>query len=163
MEDAIWSFKVQDHVFYNQERSTTVGVCILWTNPTRSGTSPLSGSKMIWSPHIETVTSRANKVLGLIKQNLWNCATSVKVTVYTTLVRPKLPYACSTWDPQYQKDKATLERVQQKAAACSVHGNCDRTMSMTGMLQDLQWDTLETMKRKARLSTIIQDAPQPPT
>ena len=110
-------------------------------------------NKMRWSPHIETITSRANKVLGLIKRNLWNCPKSVKETVYMTLVRPNLQYACSAWDPHYQKDKAALERVQRKAARF-VTGNYDRTTSVMEMLQDLQWDTLETMRRHTRLSTI---------
>ena len=50
------------------------------------------------SPHIEVITSTWNNVLGLIKRNMWNCPKSVKETAYTTLVRPKLQYACSAWD-----------------------------------------------------------------
>ena len=73
-------------------------------------------NKMSWSPHIEVISSRANNVLGLIKRNLCNCPKSVKETMYTTLVRPKLHYACSAWDPYYKKDKAALERVQRKVA-----------------------------------------------
>ena len=110
-------------------------------------------NKMRWSPHIETVTSRANKVLGLIKRNLWNCPKSVRETVYTTLVRPKFQYAYNAWDPHYQKDKAALESVERKAAR-SVTGKYDRATRVTEILQDLQWDTLETMRRHARLSTI---------
>ena len=47
-------------------------------------------NKMRWSPHVETITSKANKVLGLIKRNLWNCPKTVKETAYKSLVRPKL-------------------------------------------------------------------------
>ena len=75
-------------------------------------------NKMRWSPHIETITSKANKVLGLIKRNLWNCPKSVKETAYKTLVRPKLQYACSAWDPHYQKDKAALERLSTIYKMC---------------------------------------------
>ena len=46
--------------------------------------------KMRWSPPIEVISPRANKVLGLIKRTLWNCPKSVRETAYTTLVRPKL-------------------------------------------------------------------------
>lgn len=53
------------------------------------------------------------------------------------------------------KDRAALERVQRKAARF-VTGNYDRTTSVTEMLQDLQWDTLETMRRHARLSTMYK-------
>ena len=77
----------------------------------------------------------------------------MKETTYKTLVRPKLQYACSAWDPHHQKDKAALERIQRKAARF-VTGNYDRTTSVTEMLQDLQWDTLEMMRRHARLSTV---------
>ena len=62
-------------------------------------------------------------------------------------MRPKLQYACSAWDPHYQKDKAALERVQRKVA-CFVTENYNRTASMTAMLQDLKWDTLETVRRE---------------
>ena len=110
---------------------------------------------MRWSPHIAMITFRENNVLGFIKRNLWNCLKSMKKTAYTTLVRPKLQYACSTWEPHYQKDKAALERVQRKAARF-VTGNYDRTASMTAMLQDLKWDTLEAMRRHARLSTMFK-------
>ena len=54
-----------------------------------------------------------------------------------------------------QKDKAALERIQRKAARF-VTGNYDRTANVTEKLQDLQWDTLETMTRQARLSTIYK-------
>ena len=70
-------------------------------------------------------------------------------------MRPKLQYACSAWDLHHQKDRATLERIQRKAARF-VTGNYDRTTCVTEMLQDLQWDTLETMRRHARLSTIYK-------
>ena len=42
-------------------------------------------NKMRWSPHIETITSRANKALGLIKGNLWNCPKSVKETLMSSV------------------------------------------------------------------------------
>ena len=113
---------------------------------------------MRWSPHVETITSKANKILGLIKRNLWNCPKTVKETALLwgrSLVRPKLQYVCSAWDPHHQKDKAVPERIQRKAAPF-VTENYDRTTSVTEMLQDLQWDTLETMRRHARLSTVYK-------
>ena len=47
-------------------------------------------NKRRWSPHVETITSKAKKVLELIKRNLWNCPKTVKETSYKTLVKPKL-------------------------------------------------------------------------
>ena len=88
---------------------------------------------LLFLPHIEPITSKANKVLGLIKRNLWNCPKSVKETAHKTLVRPKLQYACSAWDSHYQKDKVALERVQRKTARF-VTGNYDRTTSLTELV-----------------------------
>ena len=79
----------------------------------------------------------------------------MKETAYTTLVRPKLQYDCSTWDPHYQKDKAAIEGVLRKAARF-VTGNYDRTASVTGMLQNLKWGTLETMRIHIRLSVMYK-------
>ena len=56
------------------------------------------------------------------------------------IVRPKLQYACSAWDPHYQKDKAALERVQRKAVRF-VTGNYDRTASVTAMIPDRERKT----------------------
>ena len=69
--------------------------------------------------------------------------------------RPKLQYACSAWDPHYQKDKAALERVQRKAARF-VTGNYDRTTSVTEMQQDVKWNSLESMRRHSRLSVMYK-------
>ena len=38
-----------------------------------------------WSKHINQTVSSANKVLGLLKRNLWNCSPSVKDIAYKTL------------------------------------------------------------------------------
>ena len=103
-------------------------------------------SNLKWYPHISTITGKANKVLGMIRRNLWSCPFDVKVTAYLSLVRPKLEYACQAWDPHFKKDIASLERVQRKAARfCS--NNYHRTASVTKMLSDLEWDSLD-LRRK---------------
>ena len=49
-------------------------------------------NKMSWAEHISNTVSKANKVLGLVRQNLFSCSPFVKETAYKTLVRPKLEY-----------------------------------------------------------------------
>ena len=65
-----------------------------------------------WSNHVTSISGKTSKVLGLIKRNLWNCPRDVKVTAYTAIVRPKLEYGCAAWDPHFEKDVASLERIQ---------------------------------------------------
>jgi hypothetical protein len=107
------------------------------------------------SDHISTISSKANKSLGMMQRNLWNCPKDVRETAYTALVRPKLEYASAAWDPHLKKDIASLERIQRKAARfCSQ--NYNRCTSVTDMMKDLEWDTLEMRRRKARLTTMYK-------
>ena len=43
-------------------------------------------------------TSKANRVLGLLKRNLYFCSKEVKETAYLSFVRPILEYAGTVWD-----------------------------------------------------------------
>ena len=104
-------------------------------------------SKLKWSEHISSISSKASRSSGLIKRNLWNCPRKVRETAYTSIVRPKLEYASASWDPHYKKDISTLERVQRKAARFCLQ-NFNKTAIVTDMLSDLKWDTLELRERK---------------
>ena len=99
--------------------------------------------------------SKASRSLGLIKRNLWNCPRKVRETAYTSIVRPKLEYASASWDPHHKKDISTLERVQRKAARFCLQ-NFNKTASVTDMLSDLKWDTLETRRKKNRLTLMYK-------
>ena len=112
-------------------------------------------SKLKWSEHISSISSKASRSLGLIKRNLWNCPRKVRETAYTSIVRPKLEYASASWDPHHKKDISTLERVQRKAARFCLQ-NFNKTASVTDMLSDLKWDTLETRRKKNRLTLMYK-------
>ena len=104
---------------------------------------------------ITNISWKANRVLGLIQRNLWNCPQNAKEIAHTTLVRPKLLFACSAWDPYYMNDIGAIERVQREAVRM---GTCqyDQTADVTIMLQSLKWDTLEKMRKRARLTTMYK-------
>ena len=112
-------------------------------------------NKMKWSSHISNITRKANVVLNVIKRNLWNCPRDVKEVAYKSLVRPKLEYASTAWDPHYKKDVAAVERVQRSAARFCL-GNYDRTASVSAMTKELAWDTLETRRKYIRLSMMYK-------
>jgi hypothetical protein len=108
-----------------------------------------------WSHHISKITGKANRVLGLLRRNLRHTPREVKETAYKSLVRPILEYASPVWDPWQQKDKDKVEAVQRQAArfVMGKPHNPHKPDSVSAMLQDLEWDTLE--KRRQRSSVIM--------
>ena len=90
-------------------------------------------NKLSWANHIRGVSSKGNQILGLLRRNISSCSTRVKSIAYKTLVRPRLEYCASVWDP-YQKDYITqLEAIQRRSArfVLNIH---QRTSSVTEML-----------------------------
>ena len=58
-----------------------------------------------------------HKSLGFLKRNLTVSNTDIKSRAYQTLVRPKLEYSCSVWDPHNNEYKKKIEMVQRQRAA----------------------------------------------
>ena len=71
-------------------------------------------------------------------------------TAYNTLVRPQLEYAAPIWDP-YTKDKTLQRKKNQRRAARWTTSNYDYRSSVTSMLDQLSWRTLEQRRADARL------------
>lgn len=114
-------------------------------------------SDMSWNTHINQIANKANRMLGLIRRNLSCCNRQTKTTAYCALVRPLLEYCHTIWDPHQQNSKDTLEKVQRRAARF-IFNDYSRTSSVTNMLQQLEWDKLETRRTRARLQLIYKES-----
>jgi hypothetical protein len=101
------------------------------------------------------MTSKANKSLSFIRRNLQINSKSVKDRAYQSLVRPKLEYCCSVWDPYTTENIYRIEHVQRRAAryACHRHPN---TRSVTEMIHSLDWPTLQERRLKTRLHIVYK-------
>ena len=51
-----------------------------------------------WNTHVDSVVSKANRSLGLIKRNIKTKHQTIRATTYKTIVRPQLEYAACAWD-----------------------------------------------------------------
>ena len=71
-----------------------------------------------WASHINTISNKANSVLGFINHNLKHTNRDLREIAYTSLVRSILEYSSTVWDAFYQKDIDGLERVQQSCQIC---------------------------------------------
>jgi hypothetical protein len=93
--------------------------------------------------------------LAFLRRNLNKCSKEVKEKAYTTLVRPNLEYGSSVLDPfrQYQID--AVEMVQRRAARF-VTGQYNRYQSVTSMLQELKWTSLQQRRQEQRLVNLYK-------
>ena len=109
-------------------------------------------SDLSWSNHVEDVAARGNRTMGFLRRNFRECTPKVKTATYTTLVRPTLEYALAVWDPYKQKDAQLLENVQRRAARYVNNNYMDRSPgSVTSMLENQKWTSLEHRRRQIRL------------
>ena len=107
-----------------------------------------------WDHHVGNVTAKANRVLGFIRRNLSMCPQEIKATAYYTLVRCHLEYAAAAWDPHLVKDIQTLEAVQRRAARFVSNNRSRIPGSMTKILDDLNWSSLEKRRITQRLTVL---------
>ena len=69
---------------------------------------------------------------------------------YFTLVRPIIEYAAPVWDPYTKRNIYKIEMVQRRAARF-VCGRYHNTSSVSEMLQDLEWPSLQQRREMLRL------------
>jgi hypothetical protein len=69
-----------------------------------------------WDTHIINCVKKANSRLAVVKRCLdFNCSINIKLTCYTSLVRPILEYGATVWSDNVKKHMKLIEGVQRKA------------------------------------------------
>jgi hypothetical protein len=91
---------------------------------------------------ISTICSNANNTISFLKRNINISNKSIKEKAYMSLVRPTLEYASSVWDSYQQNDIHRLEMVQRRAARY-VTNRYHNTSSVSSMIEQLEWTTLQ--------------------
>ena len=107
-------------------------------------------SKMNFNKHITTVCRKANSVLALLKRNLYHCNSQIRSQAYFLYVRPILEYASIVWAPYTKTNIEKLESVQRRAARFVV-SDYDFSSSVTSILNELKWCSLEVRRQVSRL------------
>ena len=108
-------------------------------------------SDLKWNSHIRNVCSKANRTLGFLRRNLLSCPQDVKEAAYKSMVRPILEYGRTVWDPHFNGLNDELENVQKRAARFVTRNYSYETGSMTGILEELKWETLQKRRKDNRL------------
>ena len=112
-------------------------------------------SDLRWSSHINNITNKANRTLGFLRRNLKINNPELKTTAYNTLVRPSVEFASTVWDPYTQKDIHKVEMVQRRAARYTLNRH-HNTSSVTSMLHQLGWTSLQDRRKQQRLTMLYK-------
>ena len=70
----------------------------------------------VWSHHISSICSKANRSLNFLCHNLSKCSSDIKENAYLTIVRPTLEYAACVWHPYQEYLIYDIEKIQRRAA-----------------------------------------------
>ena len=96
------------------------------------------------------ICTKANRTLEFLRRKYY-CPKTVKEAAYKTLVRPILEYGSSVWDPYTQGLQDKLEKVQDRAARFVTRNYTRDEGSMTGILEQLKWESLKKRRKDNRL------------
>ena len=86
------------------------------------------------------------RVLGILQRNLSSCSRAVKERSYLSSVRPIVEYATVAWSPHTKKGINGIESVQRRAARF-INNDYSRYSSVSSMLTDFNWLSLQSRRR----------------
>ena len=112
-------------------------------------------SNLSWNSQTQHAVSKASRILNFIMRNFHPASTTVKEKLYTTLVRPHLEYGSVAWSPHLSKNIAAIEKVQRRAVRF-VCGDFFKRSSVSEMLADLNWSSLEERREANQLTYLYK-------
>ena len=108
-------------------------------------------SNLDWNIHINTITTKANKTLGLLRRHLRCCSPATKETVYKALVRPQMEYCSVVWDLYI-----VWERRYWNPGKCPTKSGALRKRGLPPTVQRYQNDQRPRLAESARTSSYQQ-------
>jgi len=103
-----------------------------------------------WNKHVSNIRNKASSKLSFLQRNIKISSVKLKEQLYKSIVRSNLEYASCVWDPHEAKLVKQIESVQRRAARW-VTNRFHNTSSVTDMLRDLNWQSLEQRRVHSRL------------
>jgi len=86
---------------------------VIESGPAEKDLGVLMDEKVNISQQDALEAQKANGILSSLRRGVGSREREVIVPLYSALVRPHLEYCVQVWEPQYEKDRVQLERVQR--------------------------------------------------
>ena len=142
---APYFYKLKDHILETVTSIPYLGVTI--------------SDDLKWNQHVGSISKKASSTLGFMRRNLRSCPKECRKAAYFSLVRSKLEYAATVWDPYYQQDIDRLENIQRRAARfISSDYRSRHEGAVTEMLKNLELPSLQERRRQLRLTMFYKIA-----
>ena len=147
----IWCIHKNSNVKINARLFETIDGALSRSNLGVTITSDLN-----WNKHINQTEGKANQTLGFVKRNIKTRSHNIKTKTYKALVRHRLEYCASVWDPHTQSAIQKMEMVQRRAARY-VLKRYHNTSSVSDMLAQRRCCLRLTMLYKIKNSIVTID------
>ena len=136
-----YSYCLKGHVLDLQDSTKYLGVDIQ--------------SSLSWKTHIDRITKKSNSMLGFLRQNLRSCSEETKANAYFIMGRSNLEYCSSVSSPHHKDQIHKIEMVQRRAAPYTTN-RFRNTSSVSSMIYQLQWESLESRRSKIQLTLFFK-------
>ena len=104
-------------------------------------------SNLNWDKHTDTIKTKANRALGLIKYSKKYLLSDVLNKMYNRgIVEPHLSYYCSVWGCCSESKIDVLQKIQNRAARIATSSPYDA--SAAPIIESLGWSTISDLIRK---------------
>ena len=120
---------------------------VLETNNSASYLGVTISHDLSWTVQVAKVIAKAQRSLGFIRRNIRTTNRDIKTKAFNTIVRPTLEYAASVWAPGQKFLQQDIEKVQRRAARY-VCGKYSYRESVSAMIDELGWESLEQRRNK---------------
>ena len=102
--------------------------------------------------NVNKISSKASRSgLGFLKRNIHSSKMETKAAAYNSISWPSLEYCSSVWDPYHQKNIDKIENVHRHAARFVTNNYSKTPGTVTNIIKDLNWSTLQSRRQQARL------------
>ncbi|KAK3757934.1 hypothetical protein RRG08_058248 [Elysia crispata] len=110
-----------DETYFMADKNSTSGKHPLKTSKAEKDLGVVVDSQLNFKDHISQATTKANRILGVIRRSFDHLTDHTFVQLYKALVRPILEYGHSVWQPVLETLQQDIVDVQSRATKLIGH------------------------------------------